>query len=149
MISLLQGPNFCVSHQDFLRLVLPSLCDGDAVLLLYTHSGGKFGRRSHDGKVTLRNIPRALTSVHFPPPLTHTPHPCRRPRGSGCDGEQREREDVQPPRHLPPSGRRRHCSCSLTSNVFVCLYICMSVYLVGLTLLCVFFFNRIQSINCV
>ncbi|XP_075868506.1 glucokinase regulatory protein isoform X1 [Nelusetta ayraudi] len=32
------GPNFCVSHQDFLRLVLPSLCDGDAVLLLYTHS---------------------------------------------------------------------------------------------------------------
>lgn len=144
VISLLQGPNFCVSHQDFLRLVLPSLCDGDAVLLLYTHSGGKFGRRSHDAKVTLRNIPRALTSVHFPPPLTQpppTPHPRRRPRGSGCDGEQREREDVQPPRHLPPSGRRRHCSCCLTSNVFVCLSVHMYVRLSSRSdiVVCVFF----------
>lgn len=34
----LLGPEFCVSHQDFLRLVLPSLCDGDTVLLLYTHT---------------------------------------------------------------------------------------------------------------
>lgn len=133
VISLLQGPNFCVSHQDFLRLVLPSLCDGDAVLLLYTHSGGKFGRRSHDAKVTLRNIPRALTSVHLPTR--------RRPRGSGCDGEQREREDVQPPRHLPPSGRRRHCSCCLTSNVFVCLSVHMYVRLSSRSdiVVCVFF----------
>lgn len=39
----LQGPDFCISHEDFSRLVLPSLSDQDTVLLLYTHSGE--GRR--------------------------------------------------------------------------------------------------------
>ncbi|TKS66241.1 Glucokinase regulatory protein [Collichthys lucidus] len=33
-----QGPGFCIAHEDFLRLVLPSLTDKDFVLLLYTHS---------------------------------------------------------------------------------------------------------------
>ncbi|KAE8278642.1 Glucokinase regulatory protein [Larimichthys crocea] len=32
------GPDFCIAHEDFLRLVLPSLTDKDFVLLLYTHS---------------------------------------------------------------------------------------------------------------
>ncbi|XP_038573846.1 glucokinase regulatory protein isoform X2 [Micropterus salmoides] len=36
LISL--GPNFCIAHEDFLHLVLPSLNDQDIVLLLYTHS---------------------------------------------------------------------------------------------------------------
>nr|XP_046238536.1 glucokinase regulatory protein [Scatophagus argus] len=35
LISL--GPDFCISHEDFLRLVLPSLSDQDTVLLIYTH----------------------------------------------------------------------------------------------------------------
>uniref|UniRef100_A0A8C2WSA9 SIS domain-containing protein n=1 Tax=Cyclopterus lumpus TaxID=8103 RepID=A0A8C2WSA9_CYCLU len=33
------GPDFCIAHEDFLRLVLPSLDDRDVVLLIYTHSG--------------------------------------------------------------------------------------------------------------
>ncbi|XP_030265259.1 glucokinase regulatory protein isoform X2 [Sparus aurata] len=36
LISL--GPDFCIAHEDFLRLALPSLSDLDAVLLVYTHS---------------------------------------------------------------------------------------------------------------
>ncbi|XP_034402657.1 glucokinase regulatory protein [Cyclopterus lumpus] len=32
------GPDFCIAHEDFLRLVLPSLDDRDVVLLIYTHS---------------------------------------------------------------------------------------------------------------
>ncbi|XP_041637982.1 glucokinase regulatory protein isoform X2 [Cheilinus undulatus] len=32
------GPEFCISHEDFLRLVLPSLNDQDTILLLYTQS---------------------------------------------------------------------------------------------------------------
>ncbi|CAJ1087053.1 glucokinase regulatory protein [Xyrichtys novacula] len=32
------GPDFCISHEDFLRQVLPSLDDWDTVLLIYTHS---------------------------------------------------------------------------------------------------------------
>ncbi|XP_044044434.1 glucokinase regulatory protein isoform X3 [Siniperca chuatsi] len=36
LISL--GPDFCIAHEDFLHLVLPSLNDLDIVLLLYTHS---------------------------------------------------------------------------------------------------------------
>ncbi|XP_049426488.1 glucokinase regulatory protein isoform X1 [Epinephelus fuscoguttatus] len=32
------GPDFCIAHEDFLHLVLPSLNDQDMVLLLYTHS---------------------------------------------------------------------------------------------------------------
>lgn len=39
MFPSLQGPDFCIAHEDFLRLVLPSLTDKDFVLLLYTHSG--------------------------------------------------------------------------------------------------------------
>ncbi|KAK9524036.1 hypothetical protein VZT92_017903 [Zoarces viviparus] len=37
------GPDFCIAHEDFLRLVLPSLDDRDAVLLIYTHSGNNVG----------------------------------------------------------------------------------------------------------
>lgn len=37
--SLLQGPNFCISHEDFVRFALPFLNDQDLVLLIYTHSG--------------------------------------------------------------------------------------------------------------
>lgn len=32
------GPDFCIAHEDFLHLVLPSLSDQDVVLLIYTHS---------------------------------------------------------------------------------------------------------------
>ncbi|XP_061571587.1 glucokinase regulatory protein isoform X2 [Cololabis saira] len=32
------GPEFCIAHEDFLHLVLPSLTDKDSVVLLYTHS---------------------------------------------------------------------------------------------------------------
>ncbi|XP_070711932.1 glucokinase regulatory protein [Pempheris klunzingeri] len=32
------GPDFCIAHEDFLHLVLPSLNDHDFILLLYTHS---------------------------------------------------------------------------------------------------------------
>ncbi|XP_029306481.1 glucokinase regulatory protein isoform X3 [Cottoperca gobio] len=32
------GPDFCIAHEDFLHLVLPSLDDRDVVLLLYTQS---------------------------------------------------------------------------------------------------------------
>ncbi|KAM4559861.1 glucokinase regulatory protein isoform 2-T2 [Odontesthes bonariensis] len=32
------GPQFCIAHDDFLRLILPSLTDRDAVLLIYTHT---------------------------------------------------------------------------------------------------------------
>ena len=39
VFPLLQGPDFCIAHEDFLRLALPSLSDLDAVLLVYTHSG--------------------------------------------------------------------------------------------------------------
>ncbi|XP_070813984.1 glucokinase regulatory protein [Chaetodon trifascialis] len=36
LISL--GPDFCIAHEDFLHLVLPSLNDQDVALLIYTHS---------------------------------------------------------------------------------------------------------------
>uniref|UniRef100_A0A8P4G7C7 SIS domain-containing protein n=1 Tax=Dicentrarchus labrax TaxID=13489 RepID=A0A8P4G7C7_DICLA len=36
LISL--GPDFCIAHEDFLHLILPSLNDQDIVLLVYTHS---------------------------------------------------------------------------------------------------------------
>ncbi|XP_059183780.1 glucokinase regulatory protein isoform X2 [Centropristis striata] len=32
------GPDFCIAHEDFLHLILPSLNDQDTVLLIYTHS---------------------------------------------------------------------------------------------------------------
>ncbi|KAM6958326.1 glucokinase regulatory protein [Tautogolabrus adspersus] len=32
------GPDFCIAHEDFVHLVLPSLNDQDTILLLYTHS---------------------------------------------------------------------------------------------------------------
>ncbi|XP_034533785.1 glucokinase regulatory protein [Notolabrus celidotus] len=32
------GPDFCISHEDFLHQVLPSLNDQDFILLVYTHS---------------------------------------------------------------------------------------------------------------
>lgn len=36
---LFQGPDFSISHEDFLRLILPLLTDRDTVLLLFTRSG--------------------------------------------------------------------------------------------------------------
>lgn len=140
VISLLQGPNFCVSHQDFLRLVLPSLCDGDAVLLLHTHSGGKFGRRSHDAKVTLRNIPRALTSVHLPTPPT--PADDLEEVAATASSVREKTSNLHAICHQVDGGDTA-AAASLVMCLSVCLYICMSVYPVGLTLLCVFFFNRI------
>ncbi|XP_041822257.1 glucokinase regulatory protein [Chelmon rostratus] len=32
------GPDFCIAHEDFLHLVLPSLNDQDVAVLIYTHS---------------------------------------------------------------------------------------------------------------
>ncbi|KAM4601590.1 glucokinase regulatory protein isoform 2-T2 [Polymixia lowei] len=32
------GPQFCIAHEDFLHLVLPSLSDQDTVILIYTHA---------------------------------------------------------------------------------------------------------------
>ncbi|XP_029931104.1 glucokinase regulatory protein [Myripristis murdjan] len=32
------GPEFCISHEDFVHLVLPSLTDQDTILLIYTHT---------------------------------------------------------------------------------------------------------------
>lgn len=46
MYSLfLQGPDFGISHEDFLHFVLPSLNDDDTVLLLYTHLGERGGEK--------------------------------------------------------------------------------------------------------
>ncbi|XP_070786951.1 glucokinase regulatory protein [Enoplosus armatus] len=36
LISL--GPDFCIAHEDFLHVILPSLTDQDIILLIYTHS---------------------------------------------------------------------------------------------------------------
>lgn len=39
ILFFLQGPEFCIAHEDFLRSVLPYLSDQDTVLLIFTHSG--------------------------------------------------------------------------------------------------------------
>lgn len=39
LFCLLQGSDYCISHEDFLHTVLPSLNNQDTVLLIYSHSG--------------------------------------------------------------------------------------------------------------
>ncbi|XP_068165636.1 glucokinase regulatory protein [Antennarius striatus] len=46
------GPEFCIAHEDFLHLVLPSLSDQDMVLLIYTHS---------DNLSEVKNLARKVT----------------------------------------------------------------------------------------
>uniref|UniRef100_A0A667WTB5 Glucokinase (hexokinase 4) regulator n=1 Tax=Myripristis murdjan TaxID=586833 RepID=A0A667WTB5_9TELE len=49
----LKGPEFCISHEDFVHLVLPSLTDQDTILLIYTHTGGtKVHTHTHTSSVT-------------------------------------------------------------------------------------------------
>lgn len=125
VISLLQGPNFCVSHQDFLRLVLPSLCDGDAVLLLYAHSGGKFCRCSRDEEVAMRSIPRALTSVYFLPPHTHPSHADDLGEVAAMASSVREKtSNLHAVCHLMDGG-----DATVAASQVICLSVYMCIYL--------------------
>ncbi|KAM9334271.1 glucokinase regulatory protein [Symphorus nematophorus] len=55
------GPDFCIAHEDFLHLVLPSLTDQDTVLLIYTHSDdvsevAKLARRVREKTSNLHTV---------------------------------------------------------------------------------------------
>ncbi|XP_067116782.1 glucokinase regulatory protein isoform X3 [Osmerus mordax] len=45
------GPQFCISHKDFVRLVLPTLTDQDTVVLLCSHSDDAVGVETMAGRV--------------------------------------------------------------------------------------------------
>uniref|UniRef100_H3D9U3 SIS domain-containing protein n=1 Tax=Tetraodon nigroviridis TaxID=99883 RepID=H3D9U3_TETNG len=69
------GPDFSISHEDFLRLILPLLTDRDTVLLLFTRSevlgeDVQMARRVRQKSVFVQNLCSSTLQISWPSPLT-------------------------------------------------------------------------------